>query len=53
MFGLLVDGAGSGLILVRKIKNLCLACSLEIGPGEIKKFLFCENIPHNAPPSYR
>jgi len=40
-------------LAVLSTKTKVLACSLEIAPGEKKRFLFTENIPYNAPPSYR
>ena len=40
-------------LAVLSTKTKVLACSLEIGPGEKKRFLFSENIPYNAPPTYR
>jgi len=33
--------------------KLAAACSLDLSAGETKKFLFTENIPYNAPPSFR
>jgi len=44
---------GESGLAVLSTKTKVLACSLEVLPGETKKFLFSENIPYNAPPSFR
>eukprot|EP00088_Acartia_fossae_P011715 TRINITY_DN15972_c0_g1_i1.p1 TRINITY_DN15972_c0_g1~~TRINITY_DN15972_c0_g1_i1.p1 ORF type:complete len:380 (-),score=61.83 TRINITY_DN15972_c0_g1_i1:340-1479(-) len=38
---------------VLSLKTKVLVCSLELAPNESKKIFFTENIPHNAPPSFR
>jgi len=40
-------------LAVLSTKTKVLACSLEVAPGETRKMFFTENIPHNAPPSFR
>jgi len=38
---------------VLSTKTKVLVCSLELAPDESRRIFFRENIPHNAPPSFR
>jgi len=44
---------GESGMAILSTKTKVLVCSLELAPNESKRIFFSENIPHNAPPSYR